>query len=210
MGTHPGRKRRRKLEAPSRRRVSAYLRGGLASHSLVSEPFVLGLHSEVLSHGDGQISSGRYRDGPVRVRWKGRVVYVAPAADSVPSLMTEFFDSVVEREGSDPVKAAGMALLGLLKIHPFSQANGRTARALATYMLLSEGYVEKPLRNLEKYVDESLDQYYEALALSSTENPGPWDTYFSRAANSVFRPPGSGASEGFLALVGESFRKALR
>ena len=182
----------------------------LASGSLVSEAFLLGLHSEILSEDEGQRSSGRYRDGPVRVRWKGKVVYVAPAAALIPSLMTEFLDSVEERGSSELVISAGRALLQLLKIHPFGQANGRTARALATYMLLRGGYRERPFRTLEKYMDENIDQYYDALARSSVDSPEPWDAYFFRAVEEVFKSPDSGVSAEFRARIGESFRKAFR
>jgi len=144
------------------------------------------------------------------VRWKGKVVYVAPAAALVPSLMTEFFDSVEKSGSSDPVKNAGRGLLRLLKIHPFGQANGRTARALATYMLLRQGYKERPFKTLEKYMDENIDQYYDALAKSSVDSPEPWDAYFLGAAEKVFKSPYSGVSAEFRARIGESFRKAFR
>jgi len=135
---------------------------------------------------------------------------VAPAAELVPSLMMEFFRNVERSESSDPVKTAGRAMLQLLKIHPFGQANGRTARALATYLLLCRGYTERPFKTLERYIDEDVDQYYDVLARSSLEGPGSWDAYFFRAVEKVFKPPDSGASADFLSVIGESLRKALR
>ena len=172
----------------------------------VSEPLVLGLHSQIVPGP----SSGRYRGGPVRVRWQGRVAYVAPKASEVPLLMEAFYRAVEDDQESDIVTHAGRAMLRLLRIHPFSQGNGRTSRDVATYMLLRAGYHERPLRTLEKYMDDHLGGYYEALAMSSTEFTGPWDAYFSRAVGAVFGIPGSGRAGDLFELVRERARRAVR
>jgi Fic family protein len=198
------RKRRRAREKPSRRRVRAFVRSSLARSTPVGESFVLGLHSTILDGQEGK-HVANYRNGPVRVRWKGRIVYVAPKAERVPSLMKALFDSAWEDGGR-----AGRVFLGLLKIHPFREANGRTARALATYILLLEGYREKSFRTLEKYIDSHLDGYYDALEKSSVEAPGPWDTYFSEAVRNVFSAPGSARETDLLALMGDRVRDAFR
>jgi Fic family protein len=190
------RRRRRSVEAESRKSVGSYLEQALLRGTPVSEPFVLGLHTRVVA----EHATGGYRGGPVRVRWQGKIVYVAPKADEVPLLMKDFFEKVGDVRG-EVVNHAGRTLLRLLKIHPFTQGNGRTARGVATYLLLRAGYHERPFRTLEKYIDDHLEGYYESLALSSEEAPGPWDAYFSGAVGEVFGNPGTGKARDLFTLV---------
>jgi Fic family protein len=129
------------------------------------------------------------------------VVYVAPPADELPLSMKDFYAAAEDIHESEVVKHAGRMLLRLLKIHPFTQGNGRIARWVATYMLRRAGYHERPLRTMEKYIDEHLDEYYEALALSSNEAPRLWDVYFSDAVGEVFASSGNGKARELLALL---------
>ena len=153
---------------------------------------------------------GGYREIPVRVRWGKKIVYVAPASERVPVLMHGFFDYVAREQSSDHSRVAGRAMLRLLKIHPFREGNGRTARAIAAYMLFLHGYSQRPLRTLEKYVDSNLSGYYEALASSGEELPGPWDAFFSSAVGWAFRAPEAGVLADTLAPVVAKFRSALK
>ena len=63
-----------------------------------------------------------------------------------------------------PIKAA-IAAYQLLTIHPFEDGNGRTARALATYMLSLADYDMKGFQSLEEYYVEDLDGYYRHLQM---------------------------------------------
>jgi len=200
------RKQRRSVEEEGRSRGKSYLRQALSRGMPISESLLLALHSRIVPGP----TSGRYRNGPVRVRWRGEIVYVAPKAEDVPFLMKGFFDAVEANHSSDIVTHAGRALLRLLKIHPFPQGNGRTARGVATYMLLRAGYRERPLQTLEKYIDYHLEGYYEALALSSAEAPGPWDAYFSDAVKEVFDHLDRGRAGDLLALLRSMPKQALR
>ena len=63
-----------------------------------------------------------------------------------------------------PVKAA-IATYQLLTIHPFEDGNGRTARALATYMLAIADYDMKGFQSMEEYYVKDLDGYYQHLQM---------------------------------------------
>ncbi|MDQ2944824.1 MAG: Fic family protein, partial [Acidobacteriota bacterium] len=86
-----------------------------------------------------------YRPGAVYVRddQKQQVAYLGPEADMLPELMREFVRSLNKTAATVPVIVrAAMAHLNLVMIHPFSDGNGRMARALQTLVLGREGILE--------------------------------------------------------------------
>lgn len=50
-------------------------------------------------------------------------------------------------------------------IHPFIDGNGRTSRALATYILMENGYDFKGFNSMEEYYATDLDGYYDSLQM---------------------------------------------
>lgn len=126
------------------------------------------------------------------------MVYRPPVPELLPSAVQGF--QALTDSGSDdsPVQTAGLACLHVLKAHPFAEGNGRTARGVATYMLLRAGYVPRPFKSVETYVDSNVEEYYTKLGQSTLERPGPWLKYFARAANHAFRPPGESNPTGRL------------
>lgn len=80
---------------------------------------------------------------------------------------------------------AGIIHYQFVAIHPFSDGNGRTARALATLYLLQHGYDITRSFALETYYNRDRSTYYAALhAADSTSTPSgdrdltPWLEYF--------------------------------
>ena len=57
----------------------------------------------------------------------------------------------------------------IVRIHPFTEGNGRTARALATLLLFKEDYDVKRFFSLEEYYDEGIGAYYDALQSASNQ-----------------------------------------
>ena len=78
----------------------------------------------------------------------------------------------------------------LVTIHPFNDGNGRTSRALATYVLMQHNYDFKGFNSFEEYYMSDLNGYYEsiqmglpALFYSGRENPPHleiWIEYFCK------------------------------
>jgi Fic family protein len=62
-----------------------------------------------------------------------------------------------------PIIVAGIVHQELAAIHPFSDGNGRTARALATLVLYERGYDFRRLFALEDYYNKDRSKYYEAI-----------------------------------------------
>lgn len=58
----------------------------------------------------------------------------------------------------------------LLTIHPFWDGNGRTARALATYILKSNNYDLKGFYSMEEFYDRDIEKYYDSLQMRLNHN----------------------------------------
>lgn len=116
--------------------------------------------------------------------------YIPPEADDIPLLMEGLIEWI-EKENKlpIPIKAAILSYQ-FLTIHPFDDGNGRTARALATYLLSKNGYDMKGFYSMEEFYSSDLDGYYKSLQMNlpvlyyegreSPEDLSPWIEYFVR------------------------------
>jgi Fic family protein len=89
------------------------------------------------------------------------------------------------RAGGDrrpPPVLAALAHLELVAIHPFYDGNGRTARALARYLLVRGGYALNGIVSLDAYLDLQRRSYFEAIrgAVGRSYKPGYDATPFVR------------------------------
>ncbi len=62
-----------------------------------------------------------------------------------------------------PLIVIGVFVVRFLAIHPFQDGNGRLSRALATLLLLRDGYSYVAYSSFERIVEESKEEYYIAL-----------------------------------------------
>lgn len=85
-----------------------------------------------------------------------------------------------------PIILSGLFVLDLLTIHPFTDGNGRIARALTNALLQEAGYDVTRYVSLEAAIANSADAYYASLQQSTfgwhegEHNPWPWLRYFVR------------------------------
>jgi Fic family protein len=116
---------------------------------------------------------GRFRKVQVVVRGlkSGGVTYTPPQAGEVPIQVEELLKwlNSEETKNLSPILKAGIVLYEIVRIHPFTEGNGRTARALATLILFKEGYDVKRFFSLEEYYDNDIASYYEALQSVSNQ-----------------------------------------
>ena len=132
------------------------------------------LHYMMLEHAPEE-SPGQWRTGDffVRDEAKNEVVHYGPDPDEVPGLV----DELVSHLNSDPASArnvvcAAMAHLNLAMIHPFSDGNGRMARALHTLVLARSGITEPAVSSIEEYFGRNRVRYDSVLA---EVRGGRWD-----------------------------------
>ena len=149
-----------------------------------------------------------YRDGQNVIRdGSGGIVYLPPLAEDVAGLMGELAVWIARHEAELPTPVvAGLAHYQFVTIHPFYDGNGRTARALATWILYRGGYDLGRFYALEEFYALDLAGYYAALVTHPHHNYyegraaadiTPWLDYFldgmavifGRVAGEVSRIP---------------------
>ncbi len=123
------------------------------------------LHYMMMSYDPGR-RPGLWRPGPIYVRQEpaGTIVYAGPAAETVPPLVAELVTALNDTTQLPVMVRAALAHLNLVMIHPFSDGNGRMARALQTLVLSREGLLDPTFSSIEEYLGHNTQTYYAVLA----------------------------------------------
>ncbi len=138
----PAKPRKDQLEAKNLSGALDYAQEiAINSERAVIQGDVRGIHKTLL---DGiQSDAGSYRDSENKIKGSR---HSTPEAFLVEQHMTELSDYLKEITDLDtpqpdlPIFAAAAAHAWLVQIHPFSDGNGRTARALMNLILMRRGY----------------------------------------------------------------------
>ena len=128
---------------------------------------------------------GEYRKTQVVIRGaaSGEITFRPPTAVEIPFQIEEFLSWLKDEESQEhhSVIRAGVTHYELVRIHPFTDGNGRVARAMALLVLLREGYDVKHFYSIEEYFDQHGGQYYKALqkVAEGRYDLTPWLEYFT-------------------------------
>lgn len=167
-----------KVDAPTREiyEVKNYLKALkyidriIVEHNPVNEKTFLQIHKLVTDKTLPKEQSGHYRKRPVyvvrrRIGFTEEIVYKGPDAKDVPHLVSDLIEwlKISSEQNINPVIVAGILHQEIAAIHPFSDGNGRTARAMATLILYERGYDFRRLFALEDYYNKNRAEYYEAI-----------------------------------------------
>lgn len=159
-----------------------------------SENTIKHFHRELLKYVEKDaLHRGEYKKSEnkvVAVDSEGRAVGVlfetAPAY-LTPKFMQELVEWTSDALSSGehhPLLVIGNFIVEFLKIHPFTDGNGRLSRILTNLLLLQSGYAYMPYVSHEKLVEAQKPVYYMALRKSQktfdTENEDltPWLEFF--------------------------------
>jgi len=115
-------------------------------------------------------------------RVTGEVFFRPPKNEDVPTLVQDlvaWLNSDNAKE-LDPVLEAGITHYEFVRIHPFVDGNGRTARVLATWILYKRGFDTKQFFALDDYYDSDRPAYYRTLQSvnQATLDLTKWLEYF--------------------------------
>jgi Fic family protein len=155
----------------NRMAVSSYARamehvGVMAQDSSFSwlDRVILDLHFDACAFQRAD-RPGRWRAGPVGVTGgDGRLVYQAPEASEVPSLMAEVVEWLQDGDlDAHVVVRAAMAHLHVVSVHPFRDGNGRVSRIVQSLVLAREGLMSAEFGSIEEYLGQHTNEYYGAL-----------------------------------------------
>lgn len=111
--------------------------------------------------------AGHYRSVKVVIRNTAteEITFRPPPPTEVAFYLDELFAWLKSEDGQNthPLLRAGILHYELVRIHPFTDGNGRAARAMALLLLFLEGYQVKKFFALEEYYDSHPEEYYSAL-----------------------------------------------
>lgn len=162
-------------------RIEKYRNGGN-----VTEKSILRMHRDITKETlDSFEHEGNYREIQVYVgnRITGEVTFMPPPPHDVPVLMGELIEWLNSDDSYDlsPVLVAGISHYEFVRIHPFVDGNGRTARALATLILHLKEFDIKRFFALDDYYDSDRMAYYNALKSVDPETLDltDWLEYFT-------------------------------
>jgi Fic family protein len=187
--------------------------GKLSKGEEISEKDILSIHRTLTKDTlENSSDCGTYRKRYVIVgnRLTGEVMFRPPKNEEVPRLMKNLIKWINSEEAKelDPVIEAGITHYEFVRIHPFVDGNGRTARVLATLVLYKRGFDTKQFFCLDDYYDSDRQAYYEALQgvdqkrLDLTK----WLEYFVEGVNVSIKV----VKERVIRLSSERLRKAKR
>jgi len=130
------------------------------------------LHSHFLASKTLLINSKRwvYRDDKVWVFWKTWLIYMAIEPEFVKEKMQELFDNInylLEKKLSNQevFYYASFIHIIFVHIHPFADGNGRCARLLEKWFLVSKLWDDFWKLESEKFYKENRKNYYENINL---------------------------------------------
>ena len=124
---------------------------------------LLELHSIIL-RGIDRENAGQYRKVPVRISGSR---HTPPQPWQLDKLMEDYFHHYLRQKNSlHPVLLAAEMHERLVRIHPFIDGNGRTARLVMNLILLRNGYT---IANLKGDAASRMD-YYQALEKVQVDN----------------------------------------
>jgi Fic family protein len=130
-----------------------------------NKQFLKSLHFMMISYNMSK-NPGQWRPGAIWVTSvkTNEKVYDAPDRELVEPLIKELCEYIKKNETQDLLVKAAMAHLNLTLIHPFSDGNGRMARALQTLVLALDGIMHPVFSSIEEWLGTYTDDYYVILA----------------------------------------------
>jgi Fic family protein len=109
------------------------------------------------------------------------VVFDPPKFDKIAAELADLigWDNMSGME-VHPLVRAGILHYEIVRIHPFADLNGRTARTMATWSLYRDGYDIKSFFCLEEHYDQDPKGYYAALDSANSGDLTAWLEYFTK------------------------------
>lgn len=165
-----------------------------------SESAIKHFHQELLKYVDKDARHrGEYKKSENKVHMIDEtgqsigILFDTAPAWQTPGKMRDLVEWTQKKLGEEkyhPLLVIGNFLVEFLKIHPFTDGNGRLSRVLTNLLLLQAGYVYIPYVSHEKLIEDNKPDYYLALRRSQKsmgtekENISDWLVFF---LNIVFR-----------------------
>ncbi len=141
---------------------------------LIRPNHILQLHKEMYQFLDVSFG-GKFKDTPNEIDTvypDGRKVIIFKPLEPYETpeaveKICEEYDKAINQLNVDPLVVIPVFIHDFLCIHPFNDGNGRMSRLLTTLLLYKSGYAVGKYISMEKKIQISKDDYYDALRQSS-------------------------------------------
>ena len=159
-----------------------------------NESLIKHFHKELLKYVEKDKSHrGKYKEKENKVLMVDKagqsigILFDTTSPHLTPSKMrdlVEWTQKSLKENAYHPLLVVGNFLVEFLKIHPFSDGNGRLSRILTNLLLLQAGYLYIPYISHEKLIEDNKPNYYIALRVSQKtmgskqENITEWLDFF--------------------------------
>lgn len=187
--------------------------GKLSDAGSITEKSILNIHKKVTKNTlENPADCGIYRNRYVVVanKFTKEVIFRPPRNEDVAKLVGELVAWLASEHAKtlDPVIEAGIAHYEFVRIHPFIDGNGRTARILASLILYLRGFDIKQFFCLDDYYDSDRQAYYKALqdVNQKTLDLTDWLEYFVEGVNAST----AAVKERVIRLSSERLKKTKR
>ncbi|MCK4667228.1 Fic family protein, partial [Candidatus Dependentiae bacterium] len=156
----------------------------------INENIILQFHSMLYRYSTKKSGSWKtgenllidiYPNGSKKLRLKTVSAFETPRFIAE---ITTLMNKILNEDKYPDILLIALFILDFLCIHPFSDGNGRISRLLTLLLLYKAGFKIGKYISLERIVEESKDQYYDTLLLSSQKwdkgkhDVFPWLNYF--------------------------------
>lgn len=126
------------------------------------------------------VNVGNYKKTPNHVKTKTGEIFRFATPEETPALMNDLMDwykEKIKNEGVSPMLLAAEFHYRYIRIHPFDDGNGRTARILMNFILMQYGYPPVIVKTEDK------ENYFAALRLADAGALEPFIDYISKNLN---------------------------
>jgi Fic family protein len=154
-----GKSMREHFEVINHKEAIDYVEAMIAGDEVFSERLIKAIHQLILKNIDGP-NAGIYRRENVLI---AGAEHRPPDFLHIPEQMTELVQAYHAFNGH-PIERAARLHVDFVKIHPFVDGNGRTARLLMNFDLMKAGFLPVIFQAADRLA------YYEALDKAHTQN----------------------------------------
>jgi Fic family protein len=153
-----GKNLREIYEVTNHNKAFSYVKACAARQEPLSESTVKNIHAILM---ENIITGGIYRNCEVRITGAG---HKPPARNEMYMQIKEFFSRLPNHPELNPIELAAYTHAEFVRIHPFEDGNGRTARLIMNDQLMINGFLPISIRKEDRL------QYFESLEKYAVEN----------------------------------------
>ncbi|MFH0947518.1 MAG: Fic family protein [Elusimicrobiota bacterium] len=120
---------------------------------------------------------------------KGTIIYIPPSPEETPTLVKDLITYIQNSKNVHPVILSAIAHHRLVSIHPFSDGNGRSARAFSIWLLYLNGFDTNHIFALDEYYSEDRKLYYTKIqqARELDNDLTYWIEYIAESVASILK-----------------------